>query len=273
VGQSSELASRQAAHSSRERVAPTTGHDDFLYRLSHPLGEHVIEAAKAAPTPPAELRFDIAAHPGRIAVVEALKGRSGVLSLTRLTVESFESEDYLLFSAVTDDGQSLDQETCERLFGVDSNAGSTITLAPAEAERIKAEAVAAEAARLEAERREKERLAAERAAAMAAKIEAAAMAARLRAEAESSFDSSAKDASAPSMASIMAPGWAREVDRWSDRTATSKRDSLAGSISRRRMERSARRAGVGTVTPSRTPTPNSSDQMRARADSADSGET
>jgi hypothetical protein len=109
--------------------------------------------------------------------------------------------------------------------------------------------------------------------AMAAKIEAAAMAARLRAEAESSFDSSAKDASAPSMASIMAPGWAREVDRWSDRTATSKRDSLAGSISRRRMERSARRAGVGTVTPSRTPTPNSSDQMRARADSADSGET
>lgn len=125
---------------SRERVAPTTGHDDFLYRLSHRLGEHVIEAAKAAPTPPTELRFDISAHPGRIAVVEALKGRSGVLSLTRLTVESFESEDYLLFSAVTDDGQSLDQETCERLFGVDSKAGPTITLAPAEAARIKAEA-------------------------------------------------------------------------------------------------------------------------------------
>ena len=139
-----------------------------------------------------------------------------------------------------------------------------------EAERIKAEAASAEAARLEAERREKERLAAERAAAMAAKIEAAAMAARLRADSESSFDSSAKDASAPSMA----PGWAREVDRWSDSTATSRHDSLAGSISRRRMERSERRAGrVGTVTPSRTPTPNNSDQMRARADSADSGET
>ena len=90
----------------------------FLYRLSHPLGEHVIESAKSLPTPPAELRFDITAHPGRIALVEALKGKSGWLTLARLTIESFETEEYLLFSGIDEDARSLDHETCTKLFNV-----------------------------------------------------------------------------------------------------------------------------------------------------------
>jgi len=90
----------------------------YLYRLSHPLGEHVIEAAKSEPTPPAHLRFDITAHAGRIALVEALKGRAGWLTLARLTIESFETEEYLLFSGIDDDGRSLDNETCAKLFNV-----------------------------------------------------------------------------------------------------------------------------------------------------------
>ena len=90
----------------------------YLYRLSHPLGEHVIESAKGQPTPTAHLRFDITAHPGRIALVEALKGKSGWLTLARLTIESFETEEYLLFSGVDEDGRSLDNETCAKLFNV-----------------------------------------------------------------------------------------------------------------------------------------------------------
>ena len=92
----------------------------YLYRLSHPLGEHVIGEAKALTTRPATLVFDITNHPGRIAVVEELKGRSGFLTLSRLTVESFDTEEYLLFSGVDDDGRSLDHETCAKLFNVDA---------------------------------------------------------------------------------------------------------------------------------------------------------
>ena len=90
----------------------------YLYRLSHPLGEHVIESAKQQPTPPVHLRFDITAHPGRIALVEAQKGKSGWLTLARLTIESFETEEYLLFSGIDDGGRSLDNETCTKLFNV-----------------------------------------------------------------------------------------------------------------------------------------------------------
>jgi len=88
----------------------------FLYRLSHPLGEHVIEQGKAVATPAAEIAFDVSRHPTRLAVVEALRGRRGYLTLSRLTVDSYDREEYLLFSGFADAGAALDQETMEKLF-------------------------------------------------------------------------------------------------------------------------------------------------------------
>ncbi|MCC6270612.1 MAG: ATP-dependent helicase, partial [Microbacteriaceae bacterium] len=115
-------------------------HGYFLYRLSHPLGEHVIGAAKALSTPPAHLRFDISNHPARVATVEALCGRSGHLTLTHLAVESFEREEYLLFSALDDAGHSLDHETCERMFHCTALVEGEIALPPDVEGRLEAEA-------------------------------------------------------------------------------------------------------------------------------------
>lgn len=89
---------------------------EFLYRLSHPLGEHVLSEAKGYQCPPAEVTFDISNHPTRISVIEKLKGASGWLTLKHLRVDSFDREEFLLFSAVADSGNNLDQETCEKLF-------------------------------------------------------------------------------------------------------------------------------------------------------------
>lgn len=55
----------------------------FLYRLSHPLGERVIEQGKAVATPAAEIAFDVTSHPARLAVVEARRGQRGHLTLSR----------------------------------------------------------------------------------------------------------------------------------------------------------------------------------------------
>src|SRR5262249_19888896 len=89
----------------------------FLYRLSHPLGEHVVATAKALPTPPVRIIFDVSHHPTRVHAVEALRGKSGHLTLTRLSVQSYDREEYLLFSGFDDSGSSLDHETMEKLFG------------------------------------------------------------------------------------------------------------------------------------------------------------
>jgi hypothetical protein len=89
---------------------------DFLYRLSHPLGEWVIDRGKNCSTPVAAVAFDVSNYPARMSMVETIKGQSGWLHLHHLAIDSFDREDYLLFSAFTDAGKSLDQETCERLF-------------------------------------------------------------------------------------------------------------------------------------------------------------
>ncbi|HDR14297.1 MAG TPA: DEAD/DEAH box helicase, partial [Desulfobacteraceae bacterium] len=89
---------------------------EFLYRLGLPLGEFVIQAGRNYPTPVAKVMFDVSGHQARISMVEDLKGMSGWLILQRLTIDSFEREEYLLFSGFDDTGKSLDQETCEKMF-------------------------------------------------------------------------------------------------------------------------------------------------------------
>ena len=108
---------------------------EFLYRLSHPLGEWVLERGKALATPPAEVVFDITNHPTRITDVERLRGHSGWLTLHRLVVESFETEEYLPFSGLLDrplpDGtRTLDQETCAKLFRCDAHVGAAAEATP-----------------------------------------------------------------------------------------------------------------------------------------------
>jgi hypothetical protein len=112
----------------------------FLYRLSHPLGEHVVESAKAIATPSAQIVFDVSHHPTRIHAVEILSGKSGYITLTRLVVESYEREEYLLFSGFDDAGVSLDQETMEKLFICSGQVKGDATIPSAVQQRLSAEA-------------------------------------------------------------------------------------------------------------------------------------
>ncbi|MDF0605887.1 SNF2-related protein [Neisseriaceae bacterium TC5R-5] len=95
------------------------------YRLSHPLGEWSIAASLNAPTPVATLKLDYGKHGARVSVIERLRGMSGWLTLARLQVTAFETTEALLFSGLTDDGQVLDQETCEKLMTIPATGKPT----------------------------------------------------------------------------------------------------------------------------------------------------
>lgn len=113
---------------------------EFLYRLSHPLGEHCVAMGKAAETPLAHITFDITNHPTRVAMVEQLKGRHGWLALQKLTIDSFDCEEYLLFSACDDSGTPVDQEACEKLFGCAGTATPLDALPDAIRQRLQGDA-------------------------------------------------------------------------------------------------------------------------------------
>ena len=112
----------------------------FLYRLSHPLGEFVVDHAKALKTPAARIVFNVSEHPTRIHLIEELRGKHGYLALTALAIESYEREEYLLFSAIDNQGLPLAQETCEKLFNcMAENTGPAI-ISEAITQRLTAEA-------------------------------------------------------------------------------------------------------------------------------------
>lgn len=90
------------------------------YRLTHPLGEYVLDSGRRLDVPVAEITFDLTNYPHRVSVLDTLQSRSGWLELNLLELESFQREEHLVFTALADDGTRLDQEACERLFNVNA---------------------------------------------------------------------------------------------------------------------------------------------------------
>jgi SNF2 family DNA or RNA helicase len=72
----SDLAAGRYHLISRSQPEPGSDRSDeqgrYLYRLSHPLGEHVIESAKALATPDSGVVFDVSGHASRVHVVAGL---------------------------------------------------------------------------------------------------------------------------------------------------------------------------------------------------------
>jgi superfamily II DNA or RNA helicase len=96
---------------------PRRSSEAHLYRLSHPLAQHLIHRAKLRPLEFAELEFDYGAYPNKITVLENLRGQSGWLRLSRFTVSALtQTEDYLILAAHTDAGAPLEPSIARDLF-------------------------------------------------------------------------------------------------------------------------------------------------------------
>ncbi|EHJ9988752.1 TPA: DEAD/DEAH box helicase family protein [Vibrio parahaemolyticus] len=101
-------------------------HHSFAYRINHPLGEYVIDAAKSQETSNTELVFDCTNHVTKVSVAEKLKGKSGWLTLNMLAVDAFNRQEFLLFTARTDSGQLVDGEACKRLFSLGTTVNNAL---------------------------------------------------------------------------------------------------------------------------------------------------
>lgn len=98
------------------------------YRLNHPLAIKIITDAKNKESPDAELIFDYSGNGCIISVLKPFLGKSGILSLSLLRVESLESEEHIILSAICDDGTELDKEECSRLLTIPATVMKTGTV-------------------------------------------------------------------------------------------------------------------------------------------------
>jgi ERCC4-related helicase len=92
--------------------------DAHVFRIGHPLAQNILNDAAGKKLPEVDIVFDYSGNPLKISILEPLVGKSGYLSLASLSVESFEEEDHLIFSAITDNGDVLDEEQAQRLFSL-----------------------------------------------------------------------------------------------------------------------------------------------------------
>lgn len=102
-----------------EYELPRRHGDSHVYRLQHPLAQWAIARAKQRQLPQALLVFDTSAKDTKVSVVEQLKGQSGQLLVTRLTVESMKrEEDYIVLTGFSDSApdESLPDEVLEKLL-------------------------------------------------------------------------------------------------------------------------------------------------------------
>ena len=89
---------------------------DIFFRQDHPLAVQLIDRAIDRPLEPERVVFDYTAHGQVVSLVKPLLGRSGWLELTKLTVTSLDTEEFLLLSAQTDAGEPLDEETVRKML-------------------------------------------------------------------------------------------------------------------------------------------------------------
>lgn len=101
-----------------------------LYRLSHPLGEYVLDTGRRLEAPVVELQFDLTGHNAKFSALENMPCRSGWLELNLLELQSFQREEHLVFTALTDEQTLLDNEMCELLFRLAARAVSGTTPVP-----------------------------------------------------------------------------------------------------------------------------------------------
>jgi superfamily II DNA or RNA helicase len=122
----------EAIHSGPYRMGKQV-EDVNTYRVGHPLAQRLVEQAKNLPTPPRELTFDYLNSNKRIAILDALKGKSGWLMCSLFTVNALEAEDHLILSGFSDDGEALDEKQIQRLFDLSAGIGNEALL-PADVE-------------------------------------------------------------------------------------------------------------------------------------------
>lgn len=94
--------------------------DAYTYRIGHPLSQYVLEVAKHVDTSKdVAMTFDYSGQGDKISIIEAQKGKSGVLrvSLMRYTSPK-DAEDHLVSTAIDAEGNELDDDFVVKLMSI-----------------------------------------------------------------------------------------------------------------------------------------------------------
>lgn len=98
-----------------------------IYRVGDPLAQTILRQCKEADTPVREVVFDHSSSSTKVAtLIEELIGMSGWMHIQKLSIDSFEKEEHLMISCVTDNGDTVFSDVAERMFSLSAVEGEVI---------------------------------------------------------------------------------------------------------------------------------------------------
>ena len=110
--------------------------DGHVISINLPLVAKLIDTAKQNSLTPTEITFDYESYGMQLADLISMRGKSGWLRLTRLKIDSIDTVEKLVFSAIADDGSILDQQQCERLMLISARQGGPVSIDGVVVDRI-----------------------------------------------------------------------------------------------------------------------------------------
>jgi superfamily II DNA/RNA helicase len=89
-----------------------------IYRVGHPLAQKVIESCKNEDTQTGSIRINLSKAPKKVGALEPFKGQTGWMQVAMLSIHSFELEEYLLVSCITEDGTTIPGEIAAKMLNL-----------------------------------------------------------------------------------------------------------------------------------------------------------
>jgi hypothetical protein len=96
--------------------------DAHIYRPGHPLAEKILREVKSYSLEDSNLIFDYSNYGQIISPIKELVGSTGFMQVSQLTIDSFETEDNILVTAVTDDGKLIEEDIAKKLFLLEASS-------------------------------------------------------------------------------------------------------------------------------------------------------
>jgi adenine-specific DNA-methyltransferase len=99
--------------------------NETFFRLEHPLAQSLVGSAFARELPPAAVRFSYGAFGQQIGLLRDKIGWSGWLEVSRLTISSFQTEEFILLAGVTGSGECPHADFWKKLLLLPGSADQT----------------------------------------------------------------------------------------------------------------------------------------------------
>jgi len=106
------------------------------YRLNSPLGEEILDTAKQRELKQTKLIFDLTRNKYKISVLDDYKGKRGFLKATKISIQSYDLEEYVIITALTSDYKLLNEEVATKLLSLEATLNSKVDIDTNDTEKL-----------------------------------------------------------------------------------------------------------------------------------------